>query len=199
MYKYFKPIKKHDPFNYWLFENILSKEIINTLCNLKIGMPLILKNDGTREANNESRVFFNKHNCNLYPIFKKVVNIFKDKNNINELSLLTKSNLNKGKLRIEYAIDYGNFWLTKHTDIDDKLLTFLIYLNDSPSNQHWGTTLYNSDYSLFGNCPHGENIGMMFVPGKNTIHGFEKRNIIGKRKSLIINYVLNWKHVQELS
>ena len=32
--------------------------------------------------------------------------------------------------------------------------------------------------------------GMMFVPGKNTIHGFEKRNIIGKRKSLIINYVL---------
>ena len=58
MYKYFKPIKKHDPFNYWLFENILSKEIINTLCNLKIGMPLILKNDGTREANNESRVFF---------------------------------------------------------------------------------------------------------------------------------------------
>ena len=143
--------------------------------------------------------FFNKHNCNHYPIFKKVVNIFKDKNNINELSLLTKSNLNKGKLRIEYAIDYGNFWLTKHTDIDDKLLTFLIYLNDSPSNQHWGTTLYNSDYSLFGNCPHGENIGMMFVPGKNTIHGFEKRNIIGKRKSLIINYVLNWKHVQELS
>lgn len=199
MNDYFNPINKKKPFNHWIFKDVLFQGMINDLCNLNLQKPLIMKNDGTREANNESRIFFNEENCKNYPIFQDVVNIFNNENNKKELSRLTNLNLNKGNLRIEYTIDSGNFWLAKHTDIADKMITFLIYLNNSPTNQEWGTTLYNRDYSLYGNCPHGENIGMLFVPGKDTVHGFEKKSIVGQRKSLIINYVLNWKHVQELS
>ena len=35
---------------------------------------------------------------------------------------------------------------------------------------------------------------MVFIPGSNTYHGFEKRPIKGVRTSLIINYVTNeWR------
>jgi hypothetical protein len=199
MNNFFAPIKKTKPFDHWVFKETLAKNIINDLCNLKLHKPSIMKNIGTRESNNESRIFLNNQTSNSYLVFQSVVDIFQNKKNISKLSKITKQNLHEGDLRIEYTIDSGNFWLTKHTDIDEKMITLVIYLNNSSLNQDWGTSLYNNDYSFYGNCPHGENIGMLFVPNKTSIHGFEKKLIIGQRKSLIINYVKNWKSTQELA
>jgi hypothetical protein len=40
----------------------------------------------------------------------------------------------------------------------------------------------------------------MFMAGKNTWHGVPKQQIIGVRKSLIINYVSNeWQSLHELA
>lgn len=43
------------------------------------------------------------------------------------------------------------------------------------------------------------NSGLLFVPGKDTWHGFEKRPIHGLRRTLIVNYVDDsWKARHEL-
>ncbi len=41
---------------------------------------------------------------------------------------------------------------------------------------------------------------MIFVPGSDTWHGFEKRPIAGVRRSVILNYVTDeWRAREQLS
>ena len=107
-----------------------------------------------------------------------------------------------GQLRIEYCQDVEGFWLEPHVDIPVKLLTMLIYLTDAPELHDAGTDLYDNspEHKLVSCVPYEWNAGFIFVPGKNTWHGFRMRAIRGVRKSLIINYVARgWRAVEELA
>jgi len=192
--------KKIYPFTHWVFNKVFTENIVEELSNINLKPLKYQKQNGTREINNAARFFLNNDNCLKYPIFKSVVNIFQQKNNIIKLENISGSNLQKGKLRIEYAMDEGDFWLEPHLDIKEKLLTFLIYLSGDPGSDQWGTTLYNSDLTYHSQVPYRKNLGFMFVAGNNTWHGFEKQKIDGIRKCLIINYVTNdWKSIHELA
>ena len=120
---------------------------------------------------------------------------------INTLSSICGRELSKGKLRIEYTLDTGDFWLEPHLDIKEKMLTFLIYLSSDTNTyaEDWGTTIYNKDLTFNSKVPYKQNTGFMFIPGEDTWHGVPKQYIFGVRRNLIINYVSSdWKSASEL-
>ena len=103
-------------------------------------------------------------------------------------------------VRIEYAQDTDGFWLKPHTDIGVKMFTMLIYMSDDPRHADLGTDIYADENTHVGRSPFEPNSAMIFVPSKNTWHGFEKRPIHGVRRSIIVNYVTNdWRAREQLA
>ena len=189
-----------NPFDHWIYNKVLPIKIADDLLNLSINPPEISFYSGKRESNNNTRVFLNKENCNKYSCMQDVVDIFNNPKIILQLSNICGKNLTKGKLRIEYTMDTGSFWLEPHLDIKEKMITFLIYLSNDPNSSGWGTTIYNDDLTFHSKAPYRQNLGLMFMAGKNTWHGVPMQNIQGIRKNLIINYVVSdWKSVHELA
>ncbi len=190
----------HEPFKHWLFDGVLSEETIDELLKLPLPVPKIEKHTGKRESQNQTRVFLNKECCNKYSVVKNVANVFNHPSIISKLSNICGRDLTKGKLRIEYTLDTGDFWLEPHLDIKEKLVTFLIYLSKDPGSSEWGTTIYNRDLSFHSKAPYKSNMGLMFMAGEDTWHGVPKQNIQGIRKNLIINFVTkDWKSINELA
>ena len=190
-----------DPFNHWAFDKVLPKDLVDKFLKLPIDPPVINSYSGKRESNNKSRIFFNNENCKKYDCMEEIAEIFNSDGIINTLSSICSQELSKGKLRIEYTLDTGDFWLEPHLDIKEKMLTFLIYLSSDTNTyaKDWGTTIYNKDLTFNSKVPYKQNTGFMFVPGKDTWHGVPKQYIFGVRRNLIINYVSsNWKSTSEL-
>ena len=103
-------------------------------------------------------------------------------------------------VRVEYAQDIDGFWLKPHTDIGVKMFTMLIYMSDDPRHADLGTDIYADENTHVGRSPFEPNSAMIFVPSKNTWHGFEKRPIEGVRRSIIVNYVTNdWRAREQLA
>jgi hypothetical protein len=103
-------------------------------------------------------------------------------------------------LRLEYALDVDGFWLEPHTDLGVKKFTCLIYLSDGPGHEALGTDIYWNRERHFGVSPFKRGAAMVFVPGDDTWHGFEKRPIQGVRRSVILNYVTHeWRAREQLS
>ena len=81
-----------------------------------------------------------------------------------------------------------------------KKFTCLIYLSDGPGHEKLGTDIYETPEKHFGVSPFKRGAAMVFVPGDNTWHGFEKRRIEGVRRSVILNYVTHeWRAREQLS
>ena len=190
----------HEPFKHWLFDGVLSEETIDELLKLPLPVPKIEKHTGKRESQNQTRIFLNKECCNKHSVAKNVANVFNHPSIISKLSNICGRDLTRGKLRIEYTLDTGDFWLEPHLDIKEKLVTFLIYLSKDPGSSEWGTTIYNRDLSFHSKAPYKSNMGLMFMAGEDTWHGVPKQNIQGIRKNLIINFVTkDWKSINELA
>jgi hypothetical protein len=188
------------PFRHWIYDRVFSEAIAHELSDLPLQPPTIQQHKGKRDTYNSSRVFLNSENCHKYPVLRSVVDVFNDSRIISQLGDICGRDLTQGKLRIEHTLDNGDFWLEPHLDIKEKLLTFLVYLSKGGDSSQWGTELYNPDLSLYAKVPYKLNLGFMFMAGKNTWHGVPKQQIIGVRKSLIINYVSNeWQSLHELA
>jgi len=195
-----KVMPKFEPFKHWLYNSVLLDEIVDELLKLELPLPIIENHKGKREIYNELRIFFNKENCDKYPVVRNIVKIFNNPDIVSQLGNICGRDLTQGKLRIEYTLDSGDFWLEPHLDIKEKLLTFLVYLSREPGSSEWGTTIYNKDLSFHSKAPYKSNLGLMFMAGKDTWHGVPKQNIQGVRKNIIINYVTSdWKSIHELA
>ncbi len=191
---------KYEPFKHWLFDDVLPEETINELLKLPLPVPVIENHTGKRESQNKTRIFFNEKFCNKHLVAKNVTYIFNHPSIILQLTNICGRDLTKGKLRIEYTLDTGDFWLEPHRDIKEKLLTFLIYLSKDPNSNEWGTTIYNRDLSFHSKASYKSNTGLMFMSGEDTWHGVPKQNIQGIRKNLIINFVTrDWRSNHELA
>jgi len=188
------------PFSHWIFDKVFPDKIVDELLKLPFETPEIEHYTGKRESNNQTRVFFNKENCEKFKVINDVVEVFNNSKIIDQLGNLCGKDLTKGKLRIEYTMDTGDFWLEPHLDIKEKLLTFLVYLSKDPGSNEWGTTIYNPDLTFHSKAPYKSNLGLMFNAGTNTWHGVPKQTIQGTRKNIIINYVIDeWKSIHELA
>lgn len=155
---------------------------------------------GRRESANESRLFITPALAAAWPAAETLRAALIRPEVVQAIAAAGGARLSGTCLRIEYCQDSDGFWLEPHTDIAAKRLTFLIYLSEEGGREDWGTDLYDGTGRHAGRAPADPNRGLVFVPGPDTWHGFEKRPIRGLRRSLIINYVgPEWRARHELA
>jgi hypothetical protein len=191
------------PFQHWLLAGALPEEDVAAIEALPFAPPEAAVFDGKRESNNAVRVFFNRENQERFEVCRRVAQGFDDARVRRAIEEATGADLSDGHLRIEYCQDVEGFWLAPHTDISVKKFSMLVYLSDDPRLAQAGTDLHEGppDFKYAGSAPYGRNLGLIFVPAKNTWHAISKKPLHGAvRKSLIVNYVTSaWRETSELS
>lgn len=191
-----------DPYNYWLLDDAFPTGVCEAIANLPFAPPSGAVFNGRRETNNSTRVYFNPTNASRFPVCREVVDVFRTPQVVAKLEQVTGRDLSAGALRIEYCQDIEGFWLEPHLDISVKLFTMLVYLSNEPELRNCGTDVYDGapEHNLVARAPYEINKGLIFIPGKDTWHGFAKREINGVRKSIIINWVTpDWRDRWELA
>ncbi len=189
-----------EPFSHWRPRGMLDGDVAVALAQMPVELPADLDLErGTREANNKTRTFFDAATQAREPAARALAEAMQSPAVVREWERLSGLDLKGSLLRIEYCRDCDGFWLEPHTDIGAKRITILIYLSTGPGAGTWGTDVYDADKKFFGTAPGDFNCGMVFVPGENTFHGFEKRPIPGLRRTLMLNYVSpEWRSRHEL-
>ncbi len=188
------------PFRHWPLSGVLAEETCDGLLDMPIDPPEISDFAGTRESNNSTRYYINQEACDRFEVCRGLVDCFKDERTIGKIEQTCGIDLSKGQLRIEYTQDTDGFWLEPHEDIFVKLFTMLIYLSKEPELAHAGTDIYDREKNHVGTARFGSNLGLIFIPGKDTWHGFKKRPMGGVRRSLIVNYVKpEWRERWQLA
>ena len=191
-----------EPFDFWLLDGALPEADIDAIASLSVAPPADVVFNGRRETNNSSRMFFGAEAQETHPVCRRVVDGFKDARVIAAIEKETGAKLAGTRLRIEYCQDGPGFWLEPHTDIAVKKFTMLVYMLDDPALKLAGTDIHAGppDYTYVTTAPYGRNLGVIFIPGKNTWHGVGHHPLKGLRKSIIINYVApDWRDTFELA
>jgi hypothetical protein len=193
---------KTSPFDYWLLTNPLPKGNCEAIASLPFAPPQDSIFNGKRETNNSTRVYFTPENQAKHAVCRRVAEGFKDKNVRRAIEKETGTDLSGTRLRVEYCQDTDGFWLEPHTDIFIKKFTMLVYLSDDINLATAGTDIHEGppDFKYTGSAPYGRNLGVIFIPGKNSWHGVGHNSFKGVRKSIIINYVTpDWRDTWELA
>ena len=206
---------KYDfPFDHWEYNNALSKESINEI--VKADIPDVSKHnlnyDGTRALDVGAaefrkgiasggkaikfRCFVTKENALLFPNLVKFINELQSKQVTETLSKMINRKLDNSYVRLEVICDREGFWLKPHCDIKEKLMSGLIFVNQTNESEDLGTDFYNEKLEKVKTVPYKHNYGYLFTSGPNTWHGMEKKKILRERRCIQVNYVTfktDWK------
>tara|TARA_B100000508_G_C11447492_1_gene272206 strand:+ start:600 stop:1238 length:639 start_codon:yes stop_codon:yes gene_type:complete len=197
--------KKTEPWEYFVFGQCLSPQQIEEIKNADIDRTQVL-NDGTRSGyidgvgkqNDRFREYVTKQNWEKYP---ELTNFIKELQSEPIRKMIAdmvgnKNNFEGSYVRLEVLNDTQGFWLKPHCDIPEKLISSLIYINDTAEDITLGTDLYNEKLELVDTVPFWHNFGYVFH-GPNKWHGMEKgKTIRTERRGIQINYVTfetDWK------
>jgi len=188
------------PYTHWIARAVLPDDVAADICALPFPAPLLEGESGKRDNHNASRTYFDSACQVAHPVAAAVAEAFQSGEIITLLEDTFGASLENTYLRAEYAQDVDGFWLEPHSDLGVKRFTLLLYLSDDPRHASLGTDIYDAEKIHVGSSPFARNVGLIFVPADNTIHGFERRPIHGVRKSLIVNYVSNeWRAREQLA
>jgi hypothetical protein len=191
---------RESPFCHWLIRNALPRPMVEALARLPIPPAGTADNAGRRETRNAERVYVTPEMQRRLPATRPLACTLQAAKTVRTIEEHCRIQLAGTRLRIEYCQDQDGFWLEPHTDIGVKKFTMLVYLSAGPGTEDWGTDLYDANGRRVGTVPFERNAGLIFIPGGDTWHGFEKRPIPGIRKSIIVNYVgPEWRSVDELA
>ena len=207
--------KKHnDPFKHWELNEPLSKDAIGEIIRADIPdlNQLDLQYDGTRAIDGGTpefregitsggkaikfRCFITKENTEKFPSLTKLINELQSKETYSKISNLVNKDLSNSYVRVEVICDRKGFWLKPHCDIKEKLVSCLLFVNESNESETLGTDLYNEKLEKVKTVPYKNNYGYFFTSGPNTWHGMEKKEIVKERRCLQVNYVsfpTDWK------
>lgn len=194
--------RRHQPYRHWVLSETMPEATARAVTRLPFPAPIIDDTGGKRDTHNSTRIFFSQENQAAHPLCAAIAEALQHPDAVSAIAEVTGADLAGSSLRIEYAQDRDGFWLEPHTDIGPKRITFLHYLIELPGAETLGTDIYEDDaeHTHAGSSPAAFNQSMIFVPAKNTWHGFEQRPIPGIRRSLIINYVgPEWRNRHELA
>jgi hypothetical protein len=197
-------IRKDWPYRHWVLKDALPESLCVGVLLLPIRPPLIDECGGVRDLNdnNSKRCFFTPALQTDFPACKAFVEAFQRP----EVATLFSNTLGiapgeiqGSHLRIEYIQDTDGAWLKPHRDIREKLFSMVIYLCMGPEAKNWGTDIYGADQKWVARSSAEFNSAVIFVPGDNTWHGFDKRPILGVRRLMEVNYVRpNWRDREQL-
>lgn len=189
-----------EPYPHHLIADLFPASVADELADLPFAAPSLNGLSGKRELHNDTRAYFDEANMGRFPVMAKVAEALQSPQLIRVFADAFAAPLADTYLRLEYAQDIDGFWLQPHTDLGVKKFTCLIYLSQGPGHETLGTDIYASPEEHVGASPFIRNTAMIFVPGSNTWHGFEKRPITGVRRSVILNYVTpEWRAREQLS
>lgn len=189
-----------EPYRHWMLSGLLPVDIVFELRRLGFPVAELGGVSGKRELHNDTRHYFDQANIARHPAMAAVAGAFQAPRMIRDIEAFFAADLDGTFLRIEYAQDVTGFWLEPHTDLGVKRITVLLYISDGPGQDVLGTDIYAGDKSWAKRTPFAANTAMAFVPGDNTYHGFERREIAGVRKTLILNYVTDeWRDREQLA
>jgi hypothetical protein len=188
------------PYSHHLMENVFPADVSDALAELPFAPPTLNGVSGKRELHNDQRSYFDASGVARFPVMGAVAEALQSTRLVSAISEAFAAPIDDTFLRLEYAQDVDGFWLQPHTDLGVKKFTCLIYLSDGPGHETLGTDIYESPDRHYGASPFRRGAAMVFVPGDNTWHGFEKRPIEGVRRSVILNYVTHeWRAREQLS
>ncbi len=188
------------PYPYAIVRNLFPADVATELAALPFRAPGLDGVSGKRELHNDTRRYFDAATNAEHPVMGRIAEALQASDIVGAFARAFDAPLDGTFLRLEYAQDVDGFWLEPHTDLGVKKFTCLIYLSDGPGHEALGTDIYASKEEHVGAPPFTPNSAMIFVPGSNTWHGFEKRPIAGVRRSVILNYVTDeWRARDQLS
>ena len=150
------------------------------LATLPFAPPVLNGVSGKRELHNDQRSYFDAKGVARFPVMRGVAEAFQSRAIVELIHEAFGAPIDDTFLRLEYAQDVDGFWLQPHTDLGVKKFTCLIYLSDDPGHDSLGTDIYVAPGQHFGATPFRRGAALIFVPGDNTWHGFEKRPIDGR-------------------
>ena len=192
--------KSATPYPYWIVDDCLPPDVVADVLALPFPAPALGGISGKREVHNATRKYFDAENMGKFPVCNAVNAALQDRRVTQAIEKTFSTKLGGTYLRVEFAQDTDGFWLEPHTDLGVKSFTFLLYLSTNAQHADLGTDIYDAGKKHVGRPPFKSNGAMIFVPGNNTYHGFEPRQIDGVRKSLVINYVTNeWRAREQLA
>ncbi|TCS63107.1 2OG-Fe(II) oxygenase [Varunaivibrio sulfuroxidans] len=187
------------PYLHWKLTDVLPVDMCTGILTLPIAPPVLGDTDGTRDSYNKSRAFFTPERREQFPTCSVLADALQRPDVARQLEETVGINADGSSLRIEYIQDIDGAWLEPHRDIPDKLFSMVIYLCTGPDAQDWGTDIYDADRKWVGRAAAQFNSAVIFIPGDNTWHGFDKRPIEGVRRLMEINYVQNWRDREQLA
>ena len=200
--------KEHkEPFKHWELNEPLSNEAISEIINADI--PNVAEHnltyDGTRAIDGGApefrkgiasggkaikfRCFVSKENSTQFPHLVKFINELQSKETHQTISKMIDRDLSNSYVRVEVICDREGFWLKPHCDIKEKLMSGLIFVNNTNESEDLGTDFYNEKLEKVKTLPYRNNYGYLFTSGPNTWHGMEKKKILKERRCLQVNYV----------
>ena len=206
---------KHEiPFDHWEYSDALSKGSIDEI--IKADIPDLsrhnLSYDGTRAIDGggaefregiasggkaiKFRCFVSKENAEQFPHLVKFISELQSKETHKTISEMIGRDLSNSYVRVEVICDREGFWLKPHCDIKEKLMSGLIFVNNTNESEDLGTDFYNDKLEKVKTLPYKNNYGYFFTSGPNTWHGMEKKKILKERRCLQVNYVTfetDWK------
>ena len=207
--------KKHEfPFDHWEYSGALTDDSVKEITNADV--PDVGKHnlsyDGTRAIDGGAaefrkgiasggkaikfRCFVTKENASQFPNLVKLINELQTKETYQIISKMIKKDLSNSYVRLEVICDREGFWLKPHCDIEEKLMSGLIFVNKVNESEDLGTDFYNEKLEKVKTVPYKHNYGYLFTSGPGTWHGMEKKKILKERRCIQINYVTfptDWK------
>ena len=185
------------PYKHFILKNCFQNETLGEINKIINDLHVNGNNKGKREDNTK-RYFVDKNNIILDGQLYKSVQQLTSKDAVKFFEKLIGNEVSFKDcfLRMEIILDTSNFWLEKHTDIVEKKMSLIIYLNDNNEPLENGTDVYDESGNFVKSIPFEHNTGFLFYPSHDTWHGLEKGKQIRKRKCVLINYVTfqtDWK------
>ena len=202
------------PFEHWGYSGALTEEAIQEIIKTDIAdvNEHNLSYDGTRAIDGGAaefregiasggkalnfRCFVTKENIQNFPHLLKFIKELQSKKTHEIISKMINKDLSNSYVRVEVICDREGFWLKPHCDIEEKLMSGLIFVNHVNESEDLGTDFYNEKLEKVKTVPYKHNYGYLFTSGPNTWHGMEKKDIKKERRCLQVNYVTfktDWK------
>jgi hypothetical protein len=192
--------REGSPYRHWKLSGMFPEDLCTGILTLPIVPPQLGRTDGTRGSYNDQRTFITPMLREQYPTCAVLADALQRPEVAQLMAETCGIDVAGSHLRMEYIQDTDGAWLEPHCDIPEKLFSMVIYFCLGPEAKDWGTDIYDADRRWVGRSPATFNSAVIFIPGKNTWHGFEPRPIRGVRRLMEINYVRrDWRSRDQLA
>ena len=159
------------PFDHWLIADALPEADVTAIEALPFAPPRDMVFNGKREANNSVRVFFNRENQEQFEVCRRVADGFNDARVRHAIEETTGANLTDTHLRIEYCQDVEGSGSRRTSTCGQEILDAGVSLQGpAPQDGRYGPSRGAARLQLYGFDAYGRNLGLIFIPGKNTWH-----------------------------